>query len=498
MAVEVENKKSTKPRDYDDIRISLENCILPPEKVDETPSMKDGLDRDFENELRIFGCELIQTAGILLKLPQVAMATGQVLLQRFYYSKSMVKHEVDVLAMSAIFLAAKIEESPRRLRSVINVCHHIKLKMTQKPEAPMDYFSQAYFNLKNAIIKAERRILKELGFCVHVKHPHKIIITYLQILDSQTNRALARMSWNYMNDSLQTDIFIRFPPEKIACACISLSARKLKINLPMRPPWWTLFGADQDEIDLISIAILRLYARPRRNLAKLEAIIAKAKKRLQAQKAAAAPVAPSGGFTPSHIATSGGTGSAQNTSSSQPRPNSKTNSPQEKQTNGSKVSNEKERDRTRDRNNGRSRMKRSASRSPVRSAKQPPHKQRRSRSVSADYTSDSDAPGSDSSTERPSRKYAQQKADYDKVQSNSGPGHHRTTTAPARSSNAAAGNNKEGNGAAKTVRDAAKPRRRSRSPIRRARSISPAPRKERGRHDSKPVKLKRPDKGGRR
>jgi hypothetical protein len=33
---------------------------------------------------------------------------------------------------------------------------------------------QNYVNLKNQVIKAERRILKTLGFCVHVKHPHKV------------------------------------------------------------------------------------------------------------------------------------------------------------------------------------------------------------------------------------------------------------------------------------------------------------------------------------
>jgi hypothetical protein len=36
---------------------------------------------------------------------------------------------------------------------------------------PIDH---AYYDLKNQIIKAERRILKELGFCVHLKHPHKV------------------------------------------------------------------------------------------------------------------------------------------------------------------------------------------------------------------------------------------------------------------------------------------------------------------------------------
>ena len=34
---------------------------------------------------------------------------------------------------------------------------------------------QVYIDRKNEVIKAERRILKELGFCVYVKHPHKVI-----------------------------------------------------------------------------------------------------------------------------------------------------------------------------------------------------------------------------------------------------------------------------------------------------------------------------------
>lgn len=44
--------------------------------------------------------------------------------------------------------------------------------MSRKP-APL-LLDQEYVNLKNQIIKAERRVLKELGFCVHVKHPHKV------------------------------------------------------------------------------------------------------------------------------------------------------------------------------------------------------------------------------------------------------------------------------------------------------------------------------------
>ena len=32
-----------------------------------------------------------------------------------------------------------------------------------------------------------------------------------------------------MNDSLRTNVFVQFSPEKIACACIYLAARKFQV-----------------------------------------------------------------------------------------------------------------------------------------------------------------------------------------------------------------------------------------------------------------------------
>ena len=76
--------------------LSLENCIIPSERLLVTPSSKDGVSHELEVDLRIVGCEYIQSAGLLLKLPQVAMATAQVLFQRFYYAKSFVKYSIQV------------------------------------------------------------------------------------------------------------------------------------------------------------------------------------------------------------------------------------------------------------------------------------------------------------------------------------------------------------------------------------------------------------------
>jgi Mg-chelatase subunit ChlI len=78
---------------------------------------------------------------------------------------------------------------------------------------------------------------------------------------------------NYINDSLRTDVFLRFPPETIACACIDLAARNLQIPLPRNPPWYLTFGAQTEEIRYIMIAILRLYQHRPKPLEELEKFV---------------------------------------------------------------------------------------------------------------------------------------------------------------------------------------------------------------------------------
>ncbi|XP_071608938.1 cyclin-L1 isoform X4 [Heliangelus exortis] len=179
---------------YSEVSLTIDHSLIPEERLSPTPSMQDGLDLQCETDLRILGCELIQAAGILLRLPQVAMATGQVLFHRFFYSKSFVKHSFEIVAMACINLASKIEEAPRRIRDVINVFHHLRQLRAKRTPSPL-ILDQNYINTKNQVIKAERRVLKELGFCVHVKHPHKIIVMYLQVLECERNQTLVQTAW---------------------------------------------------------------------------------------------------------------------------------------------------------------------------------------------------------------------------------------------------------------------------------------------------------------
>ena len=65
------NTNNSNSKSYGKILLTLQNCLLSEDRLNSTPSRVDGLDPETETDLRILGCELIQTAGILLKLPQV-------------------------------------------------------------------------------------------------------------------------------------------------------------------------------------------------------------------------------------------------------------------------------------------------------------------------------------------------------------------------------------------------------------------------------------------
>ena len=64
-----------------------------------------------------------------------------------------------------------------------------------------------------------------------------------------------------MNDSLRTDVFVRYPPETIAVACIYLSARKLKVALPKNPSWFAVLAVEEDDIKACCYSMICLYNR---------------------------------------------------------------------------------------------------------------------------------------------------------------------------------------------------------------------------------------------
>ncbi|KAK5580625.1 hypothetical protein RB653_000647 [Dictyostelium firmibasis] len=236
------------------------NLYFSDEEIQNSPSRKDGISFEIEDNLRRYGVEVIQEAGILLELPQATTVTGQVIFHRFYCRKSLKEYDVKTLAMGSLFVSTKFAEPPRKIRDILNVFTLIWQKKEGLPIEYIDTTKQAYWDLKGDVIAAEFDILKEFGFLMFVDLPHKYILNYMKLLER--SKELAQKSWNYLNDSMRTTVTIQYKPESIAAASIFLASRMLGTQLPEEPyPWWELFDTTKEEIELISFEINKLYSK---------------------------------------------------------------------------------------------------------------------------------------------------------------------------------------------------------------------------------------------
>ncbi|CEQ40805.1 SPOSA6832_02454 [Sporobolomyces salmonicolor] len=239
-----------------------------------TPSALDGVPPDMERELRAYGALLIQQAGVMLKAPQVVMATAQVLFQRFWFVTSMKHFGIRDIGMGALFLSSKLEESPLRLRDIINAYSYLS-SLSQHcstppypPAAsftsyiPMDYFATEFYDLKDATVIAEMQILKRLGFQTQCGLPYGHLVNYLQVLELAGDSELVRRCWGFCNDMLQTPAPALYPQSTLALTAIYLATRLSTpaIALPLTPaPWWTLFDATEQELVDVGGMLLSLY-----------------------------------------------------------------------------------------------------------------------------------------------------------------------------------------------------------------------------------------------
>jgi len=200
----------------------------------------------------------------------IAMATAQILFQRFWYVTSMKQFGIGDMGMGALYLASKLEECPLRMRDLINVydlllsrAMHAVSSSSQTPftYSPMSYFSSTFYDMKDALVVAEMQILKRLGFNVHVLLPYGTLVNYLRVLGLTNREDACQRAWGYLNDALQTPVYALYSVPTIVTAAILLTSRHLSIPLPSEPPncWWVLFDADWDDIWSVAGHVMRLY-----------------------------------------------------------------------------------------------------------------------------------------------------------------------------------------------------------------------------------------------
>lgn len=166
------------------------------EPLDETlfdtsklPSVvKDGMTVDEEAEQRRRTCRFLEQAVRQLKKPRVMLATAMVIFHRFYSKHAFSEHDRFEVAMACILLASKVEESPVKVKPVIEQCHALKLGGLQKAGArgtesiPQKLPEEEYNKLKERVLLLERILLHTIGFELSIDHPYKFFADQIRRL----------------------------------------------------------------------------------------------------------------------------------------------------------------------------------------------------------------------------------------------------------------------------------------------------------------------------
>jgi len=200
-------------------------------------------------------------------MPQLTIATASVFCHRFFASHSHGAPANDryVVATACLFLAGKVEETPKPLNEVVRVCFLVQHKHEYESALKQIHQKDQLEEQRERVLQAERLLLHTLGFDFNVEHPYKHLLhlakrlNQSQDLPEDSSRSLTQVAWNFANDSLRTTLCLQFSASDIANAVLYLASKLLGKTLNLRKDWWNDYRIEQLACDEISNQIMDLY-----------------------------------------------------------------------------------------------------------------------------------------------------------------------------------------------------------------------------------------------
>jgi len=172
---------------------------------------------------------------------------------------SFSKFHRNSIAAAALFLAAKVEEQPRKLEHVIKVSHIC----LHRDQPHLDSKSEQYLEQAQELVSNENILLQTLGFDVAIDHPHTHVVKCCQLV--KASKELAQTSYFMATNSLHlTTMCLRYPPTIVACVCIHLACKWSKYEIPLSgqgKPWYSYVDptSNIDQIERLTKEFLTIF-----------------------------------------------------------------------------------------------------------------------------------------------------------------------------------------------------------------------------------------------
>ena len=212
------------------------------------PSILEGLTPEKERENRSKGVNFILQVGIMLKLPQITLATASVFLHRFYMRHPMQTYHYYSMAATCLFLAYKVEECVRKMKELVVAC----VRVAQKdPQKLVDEQDKEYWRWRDNILQYEDLLLEAICFDLSLEPPYKTLFDLLVQFKQEENKKLRNAAWAFVNDSCLTTLCLLFPSRTIAASALYAAAKHCDVAFPddaRGRPWWDVIAIDVGSI----------------------------------------------------------------------------------------------------------------------------------------------------------------------------------------------------------------------------------------------------------
>eukprot|EP01138_Halocafeteria_seosinensis_P001107 gb/GECG01001132.1/.p1 GENE.gb/GECG01001132.1/~~gb/GECG01001132.1/.p1 ORF type:complete len:243 (+),score=37.06 gb/GECG01001132.1/:1-729(+) len=191
-------------------------------------------------EQRRYTALLLRVAGKKLDLRSNTVALAICFMCRAYHN-GWQPQDSTLAAMAAIFLAAKVDETPRSIRSVGGVIYAL-----QNPETvymPL----QVHWENKKKLVVQEHLLLRFLHFDTNMVLPYKFALNYIRSLGVKA--AVAQVATSLLDDTASAWANSNFLSHEIAIAAVYLAVKFVKEDdVPtdkFGSDWWKLFESER-------------------------------------------------------------------------------------------------------------------------------------------------------------------------------------------------------------------------------------------------------------
>ncbi|KAJ2160071.1 RNA polymerase II C-terminal domain kinase beta subunit [Coemansia sp. RSA 552] len=168
-------------------------------------------------------CVFIKEIARSLGFPARTISTAQLLVHRVYIFRPSPPIGSTEMAASCLLVAAKMEETIKRLRDILAHTYLLSTRPSTSPDfEPQSVPVATTDKMRPGVLAGEQLVLDAIGFDFRTSHPHLLFVKLAKMAGA-SRQTTAAAGWQIIADAFYTTLPIQYPSAVIATGSLCLA-----------------------------------------------------------------------------------------------------------------------------------------------------------------------------------------------------------------------------------------------------------------------------------